>query len=75
MQFMTIYLYIGKPPFLTHYEEYNAVQLNSNSQEPTRFVLILRCSNYEFALNINKCKYNRFSRDRNHLSEITGCLN
>ena len=28
------------------------------------------CSNYEFALNI-KCKYNRLSKDHNHLSELT----
>ena len=31
--------------------------LNSNSRGPTKFVLIMICSNYEFTLNI-KCKYN-----------------
>ena len=46
----------------------------SNSGKPTKFVLIMRCSNYEFALNI-KCKYNGLSRDHNHLSELTGFLN
>ena len=43
--------------------------LNSNSRGPTKFVLIMRCSNYEFALNI-KCEYNGLSRDNNHLSEL-----
>ena len=43
---------------------------NLNSREPTKFVLIMRCSMYEFALNI-KCKYNGLSRDHNHLSELT----
>ena len=47
---------------------------NSNYQGPTKFVLIMRCSNYEFALNI-KCKYNGLSKDHNHLSELTGFLN
>ena len=40
---------------------------------PTKFALIIRCSNYEFALNI-KCKYNGLSRGHNHLSELTGFL-
>ena len=48
--------------------------LNSNSRRPTKLVLIIRCSNYEFALNINS-KYNGFSRDHNHLAELTGFLN
>ena len=30
----------------------------------------MRCSNYEFALNI-KCKYHGLSRNHNHLSELT----
>ena len=47
--------------------------LNLNSWGPTKLVLIMRCSNCEFALNI-KCKYNRLSRDHNHLSELTGFL-
>ena len=33
----------------------------------------MKCSNYEFALNIKR-KYNRLSRDHNHLSELTGFL-
>ena len=44
--------------------------LNSNSRKPTKFVLTMRCSNYEFALSI-KCKYNELSRDHNHLSKLT----
>ena len=40
---------------------------------PTKFVLIMRCSNYEFVLNIN-CKYNELSRNHNQLSELTGFL-
>ena len=48
--------------------------LNSNSREPIKFVLIMRCSNYKFALNIKR-KYNRLSKDHNHLSELTGFLN
>ena len=39
------------------YVEYFLLQgspLISNSREPTKFVLIIRCSNYEFALNL-KC--------------------
>ena len=48
--------------------------LNSNSRGPTKCVLIMRCSNYKFTLNI-KCKYNGLSRDHNHLSELTGFLN
>ena len=47
--------------------------LNSNSGGPTKYVLIMRCSIYEFALNI-KCKYNRVISDHNHLSELTGFL-
>ena len=31
---------------------------------------MMRCSNYEFALNIKR-KYNGLSRDHNHLSELT----
>ena len=48
--------------------------LNSNCPGTTKFILIMRCSNYEFALNI-MCKYNGLSRGHNHLSELTGCLN
>ena len=48
--------------------------LDSNSREPTKFVLIMKCYHYESALNI-KCKYNGLSRDCNHLSELTGFLN
>ena len=48
--------------------------LNSNSLGTTKFVLIIRCFNYEFVLNI-KCKYNGLSRDHNHLFELTGFLN
>ena len=48
--------------------------LNSNSQGSTKFFRIMKCSNYEFALNI-KCKYSRLSRDHNHLSELTEFLN
>ena len=48
--------------------------LNSNSRRPTKFVLIMRYSNYGFDLNI-KCKYNRLSKNHNHLSELTGFLN
>ena len=44
--------------------------LNSNSRGPTKCVLIMRCSIYEFAFNI-KCKYNSVNRDHNHLSELT----
>ena len=47
--------------------------LNSTSREPTKVVLIIRCSNYELALNI-KCTYNEISRDHNRLSELTGFL-
>ena len=50
------------------------IPLNSNSRRPTRFVLIMKCSNYEFASNI-KCKYNGISRDHNHLTTLTGYLN
>ena len=48
--------------------------LNLNFRRPTKFVLIMRCSNYKYALNI-KCKYNGLSRDHNQLSELTGFLN
>ena len=48
--------------------------LNSNSRGPTKSVLIMKCSNYKFALNI-KCKYNGLSGDHNRLSELTGFLN
>ena len=44
--------------------------LYSNSRGPTKFFLIMRCFKYEFVLNI-KCKYNRLSRDHNHISEFT----
>ena len=44
--------------------------LNSNPQRPTKFVLIMRFSNYEFALNI-KCKYNELIRDHNHMPELS----
>ena len=36
----------------------------------SKFVLIMRYSNYECALNI-KCDYKGLSRDCNHLSELT----
>ena len=49
---------------------YSAVHLIQTPPRPTKFVLIMRCSNYESALNI-KCKYNGLSRDHNHLSELT----
>ena len=52
---------------------YSAVHLIQTPGEPTKFVLIMTCSNYEFALNI-KCKYNVLSRDHNHLSELKGFL-
>ena len=46
--------------------------LNSNSQEPTRFVPIMRCFNYEFALNVKR--NTMCSADHNHLSELTEFL-
>ena len=46
---------------------------SSNTRGPAKFVLVMRCSIYEFALHI-KCKYNVLSGDRNHLSELTGFL-
>ena len=48
--------------------------LNSNSRDLPKFVLIMRCSNYKFALNI-KCKYNGLSKDHINLSELIGFLN
>ena len=48
--------------------------LISNSRGPTKFILIMRCSNYEFVLNINWI-YNELSRNHNQLSELTGFLN
>ena len=48
--------------------------LNSNSPRLTKFIIIMRCSNYEIALNARR-KYNGFSRDHNHLSELTAFLN
>ena len=44
--------------------------LSQNSRGPTNFFLIMKCSNYEFALNI-KCQHNGLRRDHNHLSEST----
>ena len=37
--------------------------LDSNSQGPTKFFLIMKCSNYEFALN-TKRKYNGWAQQR-----------
>ena len=48
--------------------------LYSNSRGLSKFVLIMGCFNYEFALN-KKFKYNGLSRDHNHLSELTEFLN
>ena len=53
---------------------YSAVYLIQTPERPTKFVLIMKCSSYEFALNIT-CKYNGLSRDHNHLSDLTGFLN
>ena len=57
-----------------HSPEYKCSSLNSNLQKPTKFVLIMRCSKYEFALNI-KCKHNGLSGHHNHLFELIGFLN
>ena len=54
--------------------KYSAVHLIQTPGGPTKFVLIMRCSNYEFALNI-KCKNNGLSGDHNHVSELTSFLN
>ena len=48
--------------------------LNSNTWGSTKFILIMRYSNYEFALNVKR-KYNGLSRNHNHLFELTGFLN
>ena len=53
--------------------KYSAVHLIQTPEEPTKFVLIIGCSIYEFILNI-KCKYNGLRRDHNQLSELTGFL-
>ena len=47
--------------------------LNSNFRGLPKYVLIMRCSDYETTLNI-KCKYTELSRDHNHQSELTGFL-
>ena len=59
--------------FYIYYHIY-VYTVRSTPRLPTKFVPIMRCSNYEFALNI-KCKYNGLSRDHNHQSELTGFLN
>ena len=71
---LTISLRLNRAMAKNMVYEVQCSPLNSNSRGPTKLVLIMRCSNYVFALNI-KCKYNGFSRDHNHMSELTGFLN
>ena len=65
---------IVKSKEIFYFKIYSAVHLIQTSRGPTNFVLIMKCSNYEFAINI-KCEYNGLSRDHNLLSELTGFLN
>ena len=58
--------------YVTHYIQRSS--LISNFLKPTKFVLILRCSNYKFALN-RKWKYNGLSRNNNHIAKLPGFQN